>query len=141
MLAFPMQILAVKRAHLRLALLQAIEQCERLRARREPQMRAFYGQDLHWKRQHRGLINNLQTDSAAREAVLSAFERGDYFAVKGDIELPSSGVLSAELMTRFGDINGRYARKRQLIKRAKKLIDRVGLRLPAPVKAQLRRIF
>jgi len=108
---------------------------------REPQMRAFYGQDLHWKRQHRGLINNLQTDSAAREAVLSAFERGDYFAVKGDIELPSSGVLSAELMTRFGDINGRYARKRQLIKRAKKLIDRVGLRLPAPVKAQLRRIF
>jgi predicted metal-dependent phosphoesterase TrpH len=108
---------------------------------REPQMRAFYGQDLHWKRQHRGLINNLQTDSAAREAVLSAFERGDYFAVKGDIELPSSGVLPAELMTRFGDINGRYARKRQLIKRAKKLIDRVGLRLPAPVKAQLRRIF
>src|SRR5436305_7771414 len=108
---------------------------------REPQMRAFYGQDLHWKRQHRGLINNLQTDSAAREAVLSAFARGDYFAVKGDIELPSSGVLPAELMTRFGDINSRYARKRQLIKRAKKLIDRVGLRLPAPVKAQLRRIF
>ena len=87
------------------------------------------------------MINNLQTDSAAREAVLSAFARGDYFAVKGDIELPSSGVLPAELMTRFGDINGRYARKRQLIKRAKKLIDRVGLRLPAPVKAQLRRIF
>jgi hypothetical protein len=108
---------------------------------REPQMCAFYGQDLHWKRQHRGLLNSLPIDSAAREAVLSAFERGDYFAVKGDIELPSSGVLSAELIARFGDVNGRYARRRLLVKRAKKLIDRIGLRLPAPVKAQLRRIF
>jgi hypothetical protein len=108
---------------------------------REPQMRAFYGQDLHWKRQHRGLINNLQIDSAAREAILNAFRRGDYSAVKGDIELSSSGMLPAELMVRFRDVNNRYARKRQLIKRAKKLIDRVGLRLPAPLKAQLRRIF
>ncbi|HJQ23228.1 MAG TPA: PHP domain-containing protein [Blastocatellia bacterium] len=109
--------------------------------RRAPRMRAFYGQDLHWRRQHRGLLNYLQTASADREAVLSAFERGDYFAVKGDAELPSSGVLSAELLARFGDTNRRYARRRQLIKQAKRLIDRAGLRLPAPLKAQLRRIF
>ncbi|MFL6276456.1 MAG: PHP domain-containing protein [Blastocatellia bacterium] len=108
---------------------------------REPRMRAFYGQDLHWKRQHRGLLNCLQVKGAEREAVLSAFERGDYFAMKDDAELPSSGKLSAELLARFGSENRRYAQRRQLIKRAKKLIDRVGLRVPAPVKAQLRRIF
>jgi hypothetical protein len=108
---------------------------------REPQTRAFYGQDLHWKRQHRGLINNLQIAGVTREEVLNAFQRGDYFAVKGGVELPSSGVLSAELIARFGGLNRRYAKQRQLIKRAKKLSDRMGLRLPAPLKAQLRRIF
>ena len=109
--------------------------------RREPRMRAFYGQDLHWKRQHRGLLNELPLASATRGDVLSALARGDYVAVKGDIELPSSGELSGELIARFGAANSRYARRRQLIKRAKKLIDRVGLSVPAPLKAQLRRIF
>src|SRR5262249_48328702 len=37
---------------------------------RAPRMRAFYGQDLHWKRQHRGLINRLDSDRLTREAVL-----------------------------------------------------------------------
>ena len=87
------------------------------------------------------MLNNLQTDGAAREAILSAFARGDYCAVKDGIELPSSGALSAEIMARFGEVNRRDARRRQLLKRAKKLIDRAGLRVPAPVKAQLRRIF
>ena len=108
---------------------------------REPGMRAFYGQDLHWKRQHRGLLNRLQIDRVSRAAVLGALAHGDYCAVKGDIELPSSGALPAELVARFGHLNARYARRQQWVKRAKKLIDRAGLRVPAPVKAQLRRIF
>jgi PHP domain len=108
---------------------------------REPRLRAFYGQDMHWKRQHRGLLNSLQIARPTREAILTAFAGGDYVAVKGDIELPSSGALSAEQKASFSDVNGRYARRRQLIKRAKKLIDRVGLRVPAPLKAQLRRMF
>lgn len=109
--------------------------------RRAPRMRAFYGQDLHWKRQHRGLLNDLQTASAARDDVLRAFVRGDYVAVKGELELPANGALSSELVARFGAANRRYARRRQLIKRTKKLIDRVGLRVPASLKAHLRRIF
>ncbi len=108
---------------------------------REPRMRAFYGQDLHWKRQHRGLLNRLQVDHLSRATVLGALAHGDYCATKGDLELPSSGVLSAELIARFGDLNARYARRRQWIKRAKKLIDRAGLKVPASLKAQLRRIF
>jgi predicted metal-dependent phosphoesterase TrpH len=109
--------------------------------RREPRMRAFYGQDLHWKRQHRELLNSLQIARPTRDAILTALAAGDYVAVKGAVELPSSGVLSAEQMASFGDVNGRYARRRHLVKRAKKLIDRAGLRVPAPLKAQLRRIF
>jgi hypothetical protein len=50
-------------------------------------------------------------------------------------------MLSEDLLAQFGSVNQRYARKRRLIKRAKKLIDRVGLTVPAPLKAQLRRIF
>jgi predicted metal-dependent phosphoesterase TrpH len=108
---------------------------------REPRMRAYYGQDLHWKRQHRGLLNDLQIASAECGDLLRAFSRGDYRAVKGELELPANGALSAELVARFGAVNRRYAQRRQLIKRTKKLIDRVGLRVPAPLKAQLRRIF
>ena len=108
---------------------------------REPRMRAFYGQDLHWKKQHRGLFNIAQCETATREEVLGAFARGDYHAVKDEFELPSGGNLSEELLAQFGRVNLRYARKRLLIKRAKKLIDRVGLTVPASLKTQLRRIF
>lgn len=112
----------------------------RLQARK-PQMRAFYGQDMHWKKQHRGLFNIVQGESATGEEVLAAFARGDYYAAKDNIELPSSGDLPESLLARFGSVNERYARKRRLIKQTKKMIDRIGLTLPAPLKAQLRRIF
>ncbi|MGA9767718.1 MAG: PHP domain-containing protein [Blastocatellia bacterium] len=118
---------------------------------RSPQMRAFYGQDMHWKKQHRGLFNivvcktatgeKIAGEEIADEEILAAFARGNYYAVKENFELPSSGMLSEDLLARFGSVNRRDARKRQLIKRAKKMIDRVGLTVPAPLKAQLRRIF
>ena len=112
----------------------------RLQARK-PQMRAFYGQDMHWKKQHRGLFNIAECKSATREEILAAFARGNYYAVKEKFELPSSGKLNEDLLAQFGSVNQSYARKRRLIKQAKKMIDRVGLRVPAPLKAQLRRIF
>jgi predicted metal-dependent phosphoesterase TrpH len=112
----------------------------RLQAR-GAQIRAFYGQDMHWKKQHRGLFNIVRCESATGEDVLAAFARGDYYAAKEDIELPSSGNLPESLLARFGRINERYARRRRLIKQAKKMIDRFGLTVPAPLKAQLRRIF
>src|ERR1051325_3283771 len=106
---------------------QTFQLLNRLQAR-QPQMRAFYGQDMHWKKQHRGLLNVLKCEAASREAVLAAFANGDYRAVKGEAELPASGQLSPELLAQFGAVNARDARKRQLIKRAKKMLDRVGLR-------------
>lgn len=109
--------------------------------RRSPEMRAFYGQDLHWKNQYRGLTNLFECQSATREEVLRAMIDGRYFAVRGDLELPSSGALTGDLLARFGRANSSYARRRKLVKSAKKFADRIGLAVPAPLKSQLRRIF
>lgn len=109
---------------------------------RKPEMRAFYGTDFHWRHQHRGLSNVLTLDGApTRESVLAALRRGDFAGVKGELELPSSGELPDEVLARFDSINSRYHLWRNFLKKAKKMSGRIGKRLPAPVKAQLRRIF
>src|SRR4030095_16822058 len=59
-----------------------------------PQMRAFYGIDLHWRKQYRGLFNVLEASGSGRGEILSAFAAGNYFATKDELELPSSGDLS-----------------------------------------------
>jgi predicted metal-dependent phosphoesterase TrpH len=108
---------------------------------RKPEMRAFYGTDLHWRKQFRGLTNVLRCESPTRAGVLGAFRSGDYFATKGGLELPSDGLLPETLMRRFGRTNALYHRARRLLKETKRASGRLGKNLPAPVKAQLRRIF
>jgi hypothetical protein len=108
---------------------------------REPSMRAFYGQDMHWKKQFRGLFNLLRCESLRREDILAALVRGDYFAVKDGLELPSSGELPLDLLMRFANVNERSRQARRLIKSVKRKMDRLGLQIPAPIKSQLRRIF
>jgi predicted metal-dependent phosphoesterase TrpH len=109
--------------------------------KRAPEMRAFYGQDLHWRRQPRVLFNLVEAEALTRDAILGAFRRGAYTATKGEHELSSSGVLDEALLARFGEINGSYMRRQRLFKRVKKLGGRFGKSLPAPIKAQIRRIF
>jgi hypothetical protein len=113
---------------------------ERLRER-EPRMRAFYGIDLHWKKQFRGLFNVLQANGSHREAILSAFETGDYVAKKDDLELSSTGELSDALKEQFERAHARSDRLRRLAKSAKKMTSRAGLKPPAPLKAYLRKLF
>lgn len=108
---------------------------------RKPEMLAFYGTDLHWRKQFRGLSNHLRSETTQRADVLAAFAAGDYAGVKGDLELPSSGRLPEALMRRFANTNRRYHLVRSLLKNTKKMSGRLGKKLPAPVKAQLRRIF
>lgn len=112
----------------------------RLRHRR-PNMRAFYGQDLHWKKQFRGLFTQLDCDSRTREAVLGALSAGAYSGLKDDLRLPSSGELSPELATRFAAQHAKSDHMRNFLKAGKKAIDRLGITVPASIKAQLRRIF
>jgi len=108
---------------------------------RKPGMKAFYGQDLHWKKQYRGLSNFVDCDSPTRTAVLGAFRRGDYSGISDGLELPSNGVLPESLISTFGKVNDRYMRKQKAFKRVKKMSGALGKNLPAPVKSRIRKIL
>jgi hypothetical protein len=116
------------------ALLQRLKQ-------RAPQMQAFYGQDLHWKKQFRGLHLVLDCDSLESAAILAALATGKYSGQKDELLLPSSGVLSDALLEEFGKAQARSRNMRTFLKNGKKTLDSLGIRVPKSVKAQLRRIF
>jgi predicted metal-dependent phosphoesterase TrpH len=109
--------------------------------RRAPRMGAFYGQDLHWKHQNRGLLNHVQAKTSASEGILDALRDGAYGATKAELELPSNGLVATATLVRFAASNRRDAGKRRLMKRAKRWADSAGVRIPSALKAQLRRIF
>jgi hypothetical protein len=111
----------------------------RLQARSD--LRAFYGTDLHWRTQYRGLFQSVGCTTLNRDQVLAAFSRGDYFAIKSDLKLPSNGRLSTELLSRFESEHANSDRLRKMAKRAKVLTSSLGLNVPAALKAQLRRVF
>jgi len=113
---------------------------ERLRAR-EPKIHAFYGQDLHWRTQYRGMLTRVDADQLAREAILNALRDGRFVGVKDGMELPATGVLPASIVAGFGAAHGRSDRLRQAMRRAKSWADRAGLTVPTALKAQLRRLF
>lgn len=108
---------------------------------RKPEMRAFYGQDLHWRKQSMSLLNLVRTNSLSGASILKALEEGSYSGMKEDIELPSTGVLPTALLERFGKLNTRYQQKQRLFRRVKKMSGAFGRKLPAGAKAHLRRIF
>lgn len=113
-----------------------------LRSRR-PDLRAFFGIDLHWRKQYRAL-HTLLSDKVRdldRESVLAALRAGDFVGVAGDVRLGSDGRVPADQLERFRARNRRGLRLRAALKRAKRLTDAVGLRPPAALKAQLRRLF
>jgi hypothetical protein len=108
---------------------------------RKPEMKAFYGQDLHWRKQYRGLSNIVESDSLSRSSVLHAFRSGRYQGANGETQLPSNGELPESLLARYRKINDRYMRKQRVFKRLKKVSGSLGKDLPAPIKARIRKIF
>ena len=112
----------------------------RLQARR-PDMRAFYSQDYHWRRQFRGLFLEVEAASLERVDILAAFRRGAFTAIKGRDRLPSSGQLQPAMRARFAEAHERSQRIRGLVHKARGLARRLGMPEPAGFKAQLRRIF
>lgn len=113
---------------------------ERLR-RSSPQIRAFYGLDLHWKKQFRGMLVKIQREKLTNDEILAALRNGDYSAMKDGIELPASGQLPADLLARFEAANARSNRFRNFVKDCKSSLDRLGIGVPKKIKAQLRRFF
>jgi hypothetical protein len=108
---------------------------------RRPAMRAFYGQDLHWKRQSRGLLLEVDADRSIGPDILGALARGDYVGRSGELRLPSHGRLPEALRQRLRAVHQRSDFLRRLGKSAKKLADRIGVPVPTPFKARLRGIF
>ena len=108
---------------------------------RQPAMRAFYGQDLHWKKQFRGLFVEADCPSNQPADILNALARGAFRGQKGAIELPSTGVVSADLLAEFGKAHDRSNSMWRFLKSAKRALDRMGIPVPQSLKSHLRRIF
>lgn len=108
---------------------------------RRPAMHAFYGQDLHWKKQFRGLF--VEADCATNDSstVLNALARGAFRGQKADLHLPSSGIVPSKLLAEFGKAHDRSYSLWRLLKNAKGTLDRLGIPVPQSLKAHLRRIF
>lgn len=109
--------------------------------RRKPEMCAFYGQDLHWKNQFRGLLMEVEIASAQPRTILTAIAAGKYSGRKDDLQLPSTGELPEELLAEFGKTHDRSYRMWRFLKSGKRILDRIGIRVPESMKAPLRRIF
>jgi hypothetical protein len=121
------------------ALLQKLKQ-------RAPKMHAFYGLDLHWKRQFRSFFvevdcDEVESGTIESSMIMAALKAGKYSAYKDHLQLPSSGILPPELLDQFGRVHARSHRVRRLLKNGKKILDQAGIRVPESLKSQLRRIF
>jgi hypothetical protein len=106
-----------------------------------PGLHAFYGLDFHWRRQYRGLLTEIDGDTPDREAVLHALATGAFVGMKQRDVLPSDGVLTRSQAARFERTHRRFARARSSMRLTKRLLDRIGVAVPQPVKSELRRIF
>jgi hypothetical protein len=116
------------------ALLRRIQQ-------KNSNVRAFYGQDLHWRRQYRGLFVAVECDTPMRADVLTALAAGRYAGVKDDLMMPSDGALPADVLASFEQVNTRSRWFRRSLTALNRSLKGLGLAVPRPVKAQLRRLF
>jgi hypothetical protein len=108
---------------------------------RRSDVRAFYGQDLHWRRQYRGLFTLVDSPTTERLDVLAALAAGRFTALKDGQQLPSDGAVDASLLAAFARVHQRSQRLRTWMRQAKLWVEGAGVTVPRPIKAQLRRIF
>lgn len=108
---------------------------------RKPDLRAFYGLDLHWRRQPRPIHIELGVDAPDEASVLRALREGAFTAVHGSLRLPSHGRITEDAADRFRAGNARSMRRRSWVRRLKKWSGPLGRSLPGPLKSHLRRFF
>jgi hypothetical protein len=101
----------------------------------------FYGQDLHWHKQARTLFTELETSVESERDILRQLEGGLFAGRKDDLQLSSNGDLDPALARRFHVVHHRARRMRQWMVLVKKATGPIGRNIPAPIKAQLRRLF
>jgi len=108
---------------------------------RQPAVRAFFGQDLHWRTQPRVLFVETEAAVATSDLLLQALAAGQFVGVKGALRLPASGEIAPELLDRFRRVNARSARIKSVLSTVTRTAKRLGATVPAPIKAQLRRFL
>jgi predicted metal-dependent phosphoesterase TrpH len=108
---------------------------------RSQNLQAFYGIDLHWKKQFRQFFIILDSDKNDETTIMATLSAGKYTAQKDDLTLPSSGILPAPVLEQFDRVHARSSHLRKFLKDGKKTLDQLGIRVPASLKSQLRRIF
>ena len=106
-----------------------------------PPLRAFYGQDLHWRKQYAGLFNLLDVPAPERTMVLAALRSGAFEGRTDTFRLPSDGHLSVDLLERFARLNARSQRFRSAVGAVRALMGGAFTILPPSLKSQLRRFF
>jgi hypothetical protein len=119
---------------------QCFELLQRIRER-EPRVRAYYGQDLHFRHQYTGLHVDLDAAVFDAASIVAALREGRYLATSGEVTLTADGNLDRSLAKRFGQLNSRSRRMGALARKSKSVLDSVGIRIPAGLKGQLRRLF
>lgn len=108
---------------------------------REPCVHGYYGQDLHWKTQCRDLVTLVRCTQSGVDEILKSLRSGEYYGVKGSLELPSTGELPLAVLDRFRVVNRRAHLLRSSLRGTKRWLDRLGVPVPRSVKAPVRRLF
>ena len=108
---------------------------------RHPHLRAFYGQDLHFRRQYTGLHVELGNAALDHDSIIAALREGRYVGRSSDLILSADGSLDASIAKRFQRLYRRSRQIRGLVGGTKGVLDSLGLAIPATLKTQLRRLF
>ena len=116
------------------------ELLRRLRVR-DPNVHAFYGQDMHEADQPRSLFTVLESEQPTQRDILDAFGSGRYFGLDGRTRLPPDGVLGAPMVARFARRRAAAEGTRHVVRAASRLAERFSLPIPRPIRAHARRMF
>ncbi len=113
---------------------------ERLR-KRKPGLSAFYGQDLHYKKQFHGLYTNVVASAPSRSGILAALSNGNFAGQCDSLDLPARTPLPAPLLARFARTRIPYNLMRRTLRGMKRTAKRCGLKIPSVMVTQFRKIM
>jgi hypothetical protein len=104
-------------------------------------LHAFFGVDLHWVRQFRGLRTVIRSPSLRAADLLDGLRTGAFVGAVGELELAPDGSLPPAVRAVFVHANRRSARVRRLLRGVARLARRLGIPVPTALKNQIRRIM
>jgi hypothetical protein len=108
---------------------------------RKPELRAFYGVDLHWRTQFRNLSVVLDEEALKPSAILSSLRDGHFVALNGRLSLSANGSAGNGQLGYFRCVQLLYSLLRRSADGAGRFTAKIGIRVPVALKNQVRRLF